>query len=88
MSDARNRIVTPYTDPDRWTPEEKAVFDQGRCAWVVEYGNGPSVVYCMRPSKPGASMGHCGEHDAEMLECHWPDGSPRRSLGNGRYEGA
>lgn len=28
MSGDRNRVVTPYTDPDRFTPEEKAAFGE------------------------------------------------------------
>lgn len=31
-----------------------------------------------KPSKPGASMGYCAEHEEALLELHWPDGSPRR----------
>ena len=74
----RNQIVTPYTDPDRWTEEEKAYFDRGLCGWVIEFGNGRGVIHCGEPSKPGASFGYCTEHNDELLECHWPDGSPRR----------
>lgn len=75
---SRNRIVTPSTDPDRWTDEEKAIFDKGLCCWVIEFGNGRGVIHCRKRSKPGASFGNCPRHNEEMLECHWPDGSPRR----------
>ncbi len=85
--DHRNRIVTPYTDPDRFTAEEKAIFDKGRCGWAVEFGNGRGVKHCGKPGKRGASMGQCAKHYAEMLECHWPDGSPRAYLGGNRWEG-
>lgn len=74
----RNRIVTPYTDPDRWTDEEKEIFDQGLCSWVIEFGNGRGVIHCREQSEPGASFGYCTEHNDALLEDHWPDGSPRR----------
>lgn len=75
--DDHDRIVKPYTDPDRWTEEERALFDQGRCSLVVEYGNFGGVVHCGEPSEPGASFGHCAECDEQMLETCYPDGSPR-----------
>ncbi|GAB3660492.1 hypothetical protein GCM10027589_22230 [Actinocorallia lasiicapitis] len=77
MDRDRNRIVTPTSDPDRWHEPEVALFDAGRCSWQIEYGNwGPSK-YCGQPSNPGATFGYCAEHEAEHLESHWPDGSPR-----------
>lgn len=75
----RNRIVTPYTDPDRFTPEEKAVFDAGECCW--DRGDrhwGERDTMCHQPSKPGAPFGYCVVHEHRLLEEHWPDGSPRR----------
>jgi hypothetical protein len=72
-----DRVVTPYTDPNRWTEAEKALFEQGKCSWVVEYGNFGGVVHCGEPSKAGASFGHCADHEADLLELHWPDGTPR-----------
>ena len=73
------RIVTPYTDPGRWDEEEKALFDRGLCSWQVAYGLGwpATSEYCGRPSKAGASFGYCAEHEAELLESHYPDGPPR-----------
>lgn len=38
MADPRTRIVTPYTDPDRFTAEEKAAFDAGRCCEDIGQG--------------------------------------------------
>lgn len=75
---SRNRIVTPYTDPDRWTDEEKAFFDQGKCSWDVgvQY-HGQTDNLCGEPSKPGASFGNCAKHEKALLELHYPDGSPR-----------
>lgn len=75
----RNRLVTPQTDPDRFTPEEAAVHAAGHCCWDV----GDSVwgqrdTMCHAPSKPGAPMGYCGEHAEKLLEDHWPDRSYRR----------
>jgi hypothetical protein len=70
-------IVTPDVDPGRFTAEEAALFRRGRCGWVIEYGNGPRVVHCGAPSRPGASFGNCDEHDTELLEDHWPDGTSR-----------
>jgi len=73
-----NRIVTPSTEPDRWTPEEKSLFEKGLCSWVVEFGNGRGIIHCRERSKRGASFGYCSVHEEDLLECHWPDGSPRR----------
>lgn len=75
----RNRIVTPSTDPDRWTAKEKANFDKGLCSSdvAVQYW-GETDNLCGKPSKRGASFGNCAEHDRKLLEDHWPDGSPRR----------
>lgn len=78
MSD-RNRIVTPSTDPDRFTLEEKAAFDAGTCCWDVgvEYW-GQTDNLCRKPSKQGAPFGYCHKHEEDLLEMCWPDGSPRR----------
>jgi hypothetical protein len=76
---SRNRIVTPYTDPNRWTDEERALFDKGLCSYdvgVQYFGQTDNL--CGKPSKRGASFGHCAEHERVLLEDHWPDGSPRR----------
>jgi len=73
----RNRIITPDTDPDRFTEEETAAFRAGICGWLVEYGNWGAPKICGTLSKPGASFGNCDEHDAELLVDYWPDGSPR-----------
>lgn len=79
MPDLRNRVVTPSTDPDRWTPEEKAYFDRGLCSWDVgvQYF-GQTDHLCGEKSKPGAPFRYCARHEAALLEGHWPDGSPRR----------
>jgi hypothetical protein len=74
---SRDKIVTPSTDPDRWTAEEKGLFDRGLCSWVVESGNWGGVKHCRKRSKRGASFGNCREHEREMLEDYYPDGSPR-----------
>ncbi|OLT12972.1 hypothetical protein BJF79_03465 [Actinomadura sp. CNU-125] len=77
--DPKNRIVTPTTDPDRFTPEEKRTFDAGQCSWDVGDSYwGQRDTMCHQPSKPGASFGNCAKHEAKLLENHWPDGSPRR----------
>lgn len=74
-----NRIVTPTSDPARFTPEEKAAFDAGECCWDRGDAHwGEPDTMCHRPSKPGAPFGYCGEHEETLLELHWPDGSPRR----------
>jgi ribonucleotide monophosphatase NagD (HAD superfamily) len=78
MSADKNRIVTPTTDPDRWTPEEARLFNQGKCSETIESGNGRGIVHCGKPSKPGASFGHCADHEARLAEYCWPDGSNRR----------
>lgn len=79
LPDLRNRIVTPSTDPDRWTAEEKDYFDRGLCSWDigVQYF-GQTDHLCGAKSKPGASFGHCAYQEEVLLECHWPDGTPRR----------
>lgn len=75
----RNRIVTPYTDPDRFTPEEKATFDAGKCCWDIGDSHwGQRDTMCHQASKPGAPFGYCVVHAHKLLEDHWPDGSPRR----------
>jgi hypothetical protein len=75
----RNRIVTPSTDPNRFTPEEKAAFDAGQCGWDVGDSHwGQRDTMCRKPSKRGASFGNCAEHERDLLEDHWPDGSRRR----------
>jgi hypothetical protein len=73
------RIVTPYTDPDRWTEDEKELFDQGLCSEDIAAGRP-----CRMPSKPGASFGWCARHEAAMLECHYPDGT-NRPVSDGPY---
>lgn len=78
MTIDHNRTVTPATDPDRWTDEETAFYNQGKCSWdvgVLYFGQTDNL--CGKPSKPGASFGNCTEHEADLLENHYPDGSPR-----------
>ena len=74
----RMRIITPYTDPDRFTREEKAHFDKGLCCEDVGADWTQPDNLCGRPSKPGAPFGYCTDHTERLLENHWPDGSPRR----------
>jgi hypothetical protein len=74
-------IVTPDNSPDRWTAEEVAIFRAGLCGWQVSDGGwGSGDMHCKLPSKPGASFGHCDEHDAEVLMEHFPDGTPRHDV--------
>ena len=75
---SHDRIVTPDTDPHRFTTDEAALFRAGKCGWVVEYGNGAGVKHCGKLSKPGASFGYCAGHEADLLEDFYSDGSPRR----------
>jgi len=76
---SRNRVVTPYTDADRFTPEEKATFDAGECCWDRGDAHwGETDTMCHKPSAPNAPMGFCHGHVTALLEDHWPDGSPRR----------
>lgn len=77
MKTDHDRIVTPDTDPDRFTEAEAALFRAGKCGEVVEYGNCRGVIHCGKPSKPGASFGNCAEHEEELLECHYSDGTYR-----------
>ena len=56
--------VTPSTSPDRFTPEEKALFDAGKCSRQTAYGL-PHTEYCGQPSQPGADFGDCAEHAGE-----------------------
>lgn len=78
MREDHERIVTPYSDPDRWDADEKALFDAGKCSWQIAYG-GPGLgpQFCERPSRPAASFGYCAEHEAELLEEYHADGTPR-----------
>lgn len=73
----RTRIITPYTDPARFTPEEKTLFNQGRCC-RQDFDPTGRPEYCGRPSRTGASFGHCPGCEAEFLKDYWPNGSPRR----------
>jgi hypothetical protein len=72
-----NRIITPDTDPDRFTDEEAAMFRAGTCGWQTAYGM-PWDEHCGAPSKPGASFGNCAEHEAQLAEDgYYPDGTRR-----------
>lgn len=76
-----DRIITPDTDPGRFTAREEAVFRQGRCCWQVDPARlALEDEYCFAASKPGASFGHCAEHEAELLVGYFPDGTPRRNV--------
>jgi hypothetical protein len=77
MTSDHNRIITPQSDPGRWLPDEVAMYEAGVCSWQVEYGMRPLPRYCGQPSRPGASFGYCAEHEAELLECHYLDGTPK-----------
>lgn len=79
MTADRTRIVTPTSDPDRFTRAEKIHFARGLCSWDLgsEYF-GDRDNLCGQKSKPGASFGYCAKHTDKLLENHWPDGSPRR----------
>lgn len=78
VANLHERIVTPNTDPDRWTDLEAALFRAGLFGWQVSDGGwGSGDMHCRVPSKEGASFGHCDLHDAEMLIDRWPDGTPR-----------
>lgn len=74
---SHDRVVTPYTDPDRWTEEEKALYDRGLCTWDMGADWANRDPYCRQPSKQGASFGHCPEHEAKLLADCWPDGTFR-----------
>ena len=71
-----DRIITPDTDPDRFTAGEKAYFRDGKCGMTTGYGL-PWTEHCGQPSEPGASFGSCAEHNAELLEEFYPDGTRR-----------
>jgi hypothetical protein len=76
VTEDHNRIVTPYTDPARFDEEDRELFDAGQCTWQTGFGL-PWTEVCGQPSKPGASFGYCAEHEAELLEEHYLDGTPR-----------
>lgn len=77
VPERHNKVITPYTDPESFTAIEKKIFDSGECGWLVEYGTSSNQRYCHQDSNPGASFGHCGYHEDELLESYYPDGSPR-----------
>lgn len=77
MTGRHDKIVTPDTDPDRFTKEEARMFRMRLCGWLIESGDHPEAVRCGKASKPGASFGNCDEHDAEMLVDNFPDGAFR-----------
>ena len=59
--------ITPYTSPDCFTKEEKAMYDASQCGYQIAYGL-PWTVYCKKPSAPGADFGHCQMHAAQVAE--------------------
>lgn len=75
------KVITPHTDPQRFTEQEKKIFDDGKCCWQTETGTiaswEPGGGYCGAPSNPGATFGLCEEHELELLEDFYPDGSRR-----------
>lgn len=77
-----HRMITPGTDPDRFTEDEAAAFWRGVCG-QTGYGYWGNEI-CGQPSKPAASFGYCDLHNAEMLVDYWPDGTPRPNHG---YDG-
>lgn len=80
VPECHNRIITPETNPLRFSEVEKALFDAGKCCWQVTYGTGyltDAQGYCGWKSRPGASFGHCEIHDDELLEEFCPDGTRR-----------
>lgn len=62
--------ITPYTHPERFTDEEKAMYDAGLCGYQTAYGGvsayGEWDAYCTEPSMPGADFGFCTEHTADI----------------------
>jgi hypothetical protein len=76
-ADPGNRIVTPDTDPARFTAEETRLYKAGKCPWQTATGTGGGDEFCGRRSKRGASFGYCDEHGAELLVESFPDGSYR-----------
>jgi hypothetical protein len=80
VPECHNKIITPETNPLRFSVKEKALFDAGKCCWQVEYGTGlldGDEGYCGEKSRPGATYGYCEIHDDELLEQFCPDGSRR-----------
>lgn len=75
VPECHNKIITPYTHPLKFTRDEKAFYDAGKCSWVVEYGTINGIVHCGLISAPGATVGYCTEHEADLLEEFYPDGS-------------
>lgn len=75
MTINHDRIVTPDTDPDRFTEQEADYFRRGICC-RTGYGYWGGEM-CGRPSRPGASFGYCEEDYAALLEDFWPDGTSR-----------
>jgi hypothetical protein len=53
--------VTPQTSPGRFTKEEAALFNAGKCSCQTAYGT-PYTEHCGEPSQPGADFGDCPEH--------------------------
>lgn len=78
---AHDRIITPGTDPGRFTRQEAAAFRRGVCG-QTGYGSAGGDI-CGRPSKRGASFGNCDEHNADMLVDYRPDGTRRYDIDPG-----
>lgn len=78
VKNPHDQIVTPDTDPGRFTSQEAAAFRRGACAQDVGSPSGWGSQQCGEPSAPGASFGNCDQHNASMLVDYWPDGTPRQ----------
>lgn len=76
VPECHNRIITPESDPQRFTSEEKFRFFAGWCTHMTAYGL-PWTEWCPKRLLLGATMGLCAEHEAELLEEYCPDGSKR-----------
>lgn len=55
----------------RWSKEEAALRDAGKCSQTVEYGNGRGIIQCGDKSDKGAKDGNCADHEQERKDNGW-----------------
>lgn len=59
-------IITPATHPDRFTDQERVMFDAG--GHLNDFGSFSGPEWCTKPSAPKADFGHCQQHARNLLD--------------------
>jgi hypothetical protein len=56
-------MLNPTDNPNRFTPDEAALFHAGLCSWVTEYGTQAGTAHCCQPMMADGLYGYCAEHE-------------------------